>query len=278
LVGELLKKAREESGKDLKEISEILKIRYDYLRAIEEGDFKQLPEEVYIKGYIREYAELLHIDPETALSAYVQQTSPPQDDKGEPPTDITSDHKKSKITYILVPLVLVVFGLILFFVLHSPKKEQEISQTPMNTENVKPSPISTEPEETPQMPVEIKEERPYPFSEKKEEVLTPHAPNLKEPLPDTVTPPPNNVNIGKAPHTLKIVATDTVWLLITIDNAAAPEEMILKIGETVTFQAQEGFSLKLGNAGGTKVLFDGKDIGKLGEKGQVVKLNLPDLL
>jgi len=267
LVGQLLKKAREESGKNLKEISEILKIRYDYLRAIEEGDFKQLPEEVYIKGYIREYAELLHIDPETALSAYVQQTSPPQDDKEETPTNVTSDHKKSKIAYILVPLVLVVFVLILFFVFDSPKKEHEISQIPMNTE----------PEETPQMPAEIKEERPSPLSETKEEVITPHADTLKETLPDTVTPTKNNVNIGKAPHTLKVVATDTVWLLITIDNSA-PKEMLLKLGETVTFQAQEGFSLKLGNAGGAKVVFDGKDIGKLGGKGQVVKLNLPDLL
>ena len=98
MVGELLKKAREESGKNLKEISDILKIRLDYLRAIEEEDFKQLPEEVYIKGYIREYAEFLNIEPETALSAYAQQTSPPQDDKGETPTKVTSDQKKSKFT------------------------------------------------------------------------------------------------------------------------------------------------------------------------------------
>jgi len=253
LVGELLRKAREEAGKDLKEISEILKIRHDYLRAIEEGDFKQLPEEVYIKGYIREYAEFLHIDPEITLSAYIQQTSPKQIDKGEAPTKVTSDHKKSKTIYILLPLVLVVLGLILFFALHSPKKEHELSQTPVKTEKVIPSQTVKQPEETPEMPVEI-----------------------KEPLTDTVTPTKNNENIGEPPHTLTIVATDTLWLLITIDNSA-PKEMILKIGETVTFQAQEGFSLKLGNAGGAKVLFDGKDIGNLGGKGQVVKLNLSDL-
>lgn len=264
MVGELLKKAREESGKDLKEISEILKIRYDYLRAIEEGDFKQLPEEVYIKGYIREYAELLHINPETALSAYVQQTSPPQDDKGEPATDMTSDHKKSTITYILVPLVLVVFGLILLFIFHSPKKEHKLSQPPMNTENVMPSSGSTEPEETAQLPAH------------KEEITPPHADTLKGTLPDTAAPPKNNSNIGTFPHTLKVVATDTLWLLITVDNST-PQEMILKIGETVTFHAQEGFSLKLGNAGGAKVVFDGKDIGRLGGKGQVVKLTLPEV-
>ena len=62
LVGELLKKKREESGRDLKEIAETLKIRLDYLKAIEEGDLKKLPAEVYLKGYLIEYAKILDID------------------------------------------------------------------------------------------------------------------------------------------------------------------------------------------------------------------------
>jgi hypothetical protein len=40
-------------------------------------------------------------------------------------------------------------------------------------------------------------------------------------------------------------------------------------------QAKTGFSLKIGNAGGVNLIFDGKEIGKLGEKGQVVNLTLP---
>jgi len=158
LVGELLKKAREESGKDLKEISTILKIRYDYLHAIEKGDFKQLPEEVYIKGYIREYAEFLRIDPETALRAYAQQTSPLKDEKGETPANVPSDHKKLKTSYVLILLVLIVFGLMLFFILPSPKEEPEISQTLVETKEVLSSPIISPTEETPLVPVETKKE------------------------------------------------------------------------------------------------------------------------
>ncbi len=274
MVGELLRKAREEAGKDLKEVSEILKIRYDYLRSIEEGNFSQLPEEVYIKGYIREYAELLHIDPETALSAYVQQTSPPQDDRGEILAKVTSEHKKAKTSYILVPLVVIAVGLVLFLSFRSPEKEPEISQSPIKTEKVLPSPIINEPAEAPQMPTEIKDESASLLSETKE---PPHADTIKETLQDTVTQQKNNLKIVKTPHTLKIVALDTVWLLMSSDNAT-PQEMTLKLGETVTFQAQEGFSLKIGNAGGAKVVFDGKDLGKLGGKGQVIKLNLPELL
>jgi cytoskeleton protein RodZ len=53
LVGEILKKRREELGRDLREISNYLKIRYDYLKALEDGDIEKLPAEVYIRGYIQ---------------------------------------------------------------------------------------------------------------------------------------------------------------------------------------------------------------------------------
>ena len=108
MVGELLRKAREEAGEDLKEISKILKIRYDYLKAIEDGNFKYLPEEVYIKGYIREYAEFLHIDPATALAAYVRQTSPPKEERRpESHPQDTGGRKIIPAKYILIFLLFV---------------------------------------------------------------------------------------------------------------------------------------------------------------------------
>jgi len=282
LVGELLKKAREESGRDLKGISTILKIRYDYLRAIEEENFKQLPEEVYIKGYIREYAEFLHIDPETALRAYVQLTSPPEhnDDNtttttGVPPAHVPSGHKKLKATYFLIPFILVIFGLLLYAVLHSPEEESATHQASIETPAAMP-PLVIEPsEEIPQAPVETNKEVPSPLPETGQGLITPHVDPMKKTPPDSERGQKPVAKTVTTPHRLKVVTTDTVWILISADNAE-PQEMTLYPGETVTFQAQEGFSLKLGNAGGAKVVFNGKDMGKLGEKGQVIKLNLPE--
>ncbi|MFZ6017133.1 MAG: helix-turn-helix domain-containing protein [Nitrospirota bacterium] len=81
MVGEILKKRREESGQDLREIAKTLKIRYDYLKAIEDENFEKLPVEVYIRGYIREYAKILNINPEAAIKAYTQQVSSPLPEK-----------------------------------------------------------------------------------------------------------------------------------------------------------------------------------------------------
>jgi cytoskeletal protein RodZ len=275
LVGELLKKAREESGKDLKEISAILKIRSDYLRAIEEGDFKQLPEEVYIKGYIREYAEFLHIDPETALSAYKQQTSPPTDTSTELPAKVPGDRKKLKTMYVLIPFILVIFGLLLFATLHSPKEEPEMSHDSVVTNEVMPPPVIEPPEEVPQEPVATEKEGPSALSEPRHDVLPSHVETVKETPPDSEHEKKPAVKADLPGQTLKVVATDTVWLLITADNTN-PQEMTLRPGETITFQAHEGFSLKLGNAGGAKIIFNGKDMGDVGGKGQVVTLTLPE--
>jgi cytoskeletal protein RodZ len=275
LVGELLKKAREESGKDLKEISAILKIRCDYLRALEEENFQQLPEEVYIKGYIREYAEFLHIDPETALSAYVIQTSPPTVTAGEPPTKGTSDRKKLKTTYVLIPFILVIFGLLLFAVLHSPQEEPDITHKATEPDEVMPPPVIEPSEEIPRVPVETTKEGTSTLPETSQELLTPHADTIKKTPPDSEHGQKPVAKTVPTSHTLQVMTTETVWLLITADDSE-PKEMTLRPGETVTFQADEGFSLKLGNAGGAKVVFNGKDMGNLGEKGQVINLTLPE--
>jgi len=78
LVGEVLKKRREELGLDLKEISERTKIRYCYLKALEDEAFEKLPAQVFVRGYIREYARVLGIDPETVIDVYNKQVAPPE--------------------------------------------------------------------------------------------------------------------------------------------------------------------------------------------------------
>jgi cytoskeletal protein RodZ len=55
-----LKQARLDSGKTIEQISSDLSIRKQYLLALEEGNFKSLPE-VYAKGYLKLYANYLGV-------------------------------------------------------------------------------------------------------------------------------------------------------------------------------------------------------------------------
>ena len=47
---------------DLREVSELLKIRYSYLIAIEDGRLEDLPGNAYSYGFIRSYADYLGLD------------------------------------------------------------------------------------------------------------------------------------------------------------------------------------------------------------------------
>ena len=64
---ERLYAARERKGVDLYRAERDTKIRARYLGALERGDYKDLPGAVYTKGFLRNYALYLGLDPEEVL-------------------------------------------------------------------------------------------------------------------------------------------------------------------------------------------------------------------
>ena len=61
-VGKVLASKRIELQYSIVEVSQLLKIREKYLICIENGDLDKIPGEVYLKGYIKEYAKFLEIN------------------------------------------------------------------------------------------------------------------------------------------------------------------------------------------------------------------------
>jgi hypothetical protein len=61
-VGEKLRDAREISGVDLFRVERDTKIRSKFLAALEDGDFVDLPGDVYARGFLRNYATYLGLD------------------------------------------------------------------------------------------------------------------------------------------------------------------------------------------------------------------------
>jgi cytoskeleton protein RodZ len=66
-VGQDLRKARQRKGEDLAQISAVLKIRKDYLDALEESKFEAIPGRAYVIGFIRAYAQYLGLDPNECI-------------------------------------------------------------------------------------------------------------------------------------------------------------------------------------------------------------------
>ncbi len=69
-LGDRLVGAREGRGIDLLRAERETKIRRTYLAALERGDYAALPGAVYVRGFLRNYAQYLGLDPEEAVAQW----------------------------------------------------------------------------------------------------------------------------------------------------------------------------------------------------------------
>jgi cytoskeletal protein RodZ len=66
-VGELLKSKREKKKLSLEEVNKHTKLSVDVLQSIEQDDFGSFESEIYLKGFLRNYAKYLGLDVDYVL-------------------------------------------------------------------------------------------------------------------------------------------------------------------------------------------------------------------
>lgn len=72
-VGEILKNTREAKGITIEQVAEATSIRVLYLEAIENEQFNLVPGEVYLKGFIRNYANYIGLNGPAMVEKYKEQ-------------------------------------------------------------------------------------------------------------------------------------------------------------------------------------------------------------
>jgi cytoskeletal protein RodZ len=231
LAGEILKKKREDLGFSVEEIAEALKIRKDYLAAIEEDAFGKLPVPVYTLGYIRAYAKHLDVDSDPIVAFYNQHLSQPESATIIP---IAFSRKKRPGIYVVIALLAILAAGIAFFLFLNHESE---NQTALNT--------SRQPAQHQAGAAGVDKPNPRVIPAKAKE------------------------------HNLKVTAEETTWLAIKFSNGKA-DEALLRPGDAKTWAFSGEATLKIGNAGGIGVTFDGKDLGTPGNPGEIRTLTLPE--
>ena len=81
--GALLRAVRESQGTSLEQISERTKVGTNYLRCIEEEEYKTLPAPVYVRGFVTEFAKCLMLDPEQVSQSYLRRYKARMEGEGE---------------------------------------------------------------------------------------------------------------------------------------------------------------------------------------------------
>jgi cytoskeleton protein RodZ len=69
-AGQMLKEAREKLNLTRAEVAEHIYLRAQVIIDLENDHYAQLGAEVYIRGYLRNYAKMVNLSPETVLMAF----------------------------------------------------------------------------------------------------------------------------------------------------------------------------------------------------------------
>jgi cytoskeleton protein RodZ len=275
-IGKYLKRERELRNISLKEVSKATKIRENILRSIEEDRHDLLPTPVFVKGFLIAYGRHIGLDPSDVVLRYESDLKEIRGYEEEKPTE--QQKRGWNRGFLLGVIVLLVgIGMILFNLWREPaEREGNIPVThenpPVVQEEAPPPPAATERKETP-APVEqtIVVKAPPAVEETivVREAPPPETPPQTSPTEVTGTPG----EMVRRELTLQIQAIEETWIALQVDSDL-PREMTLREGETFSQRADDHIKIKIGNAGGVQLNFNGEPLGSLGDPGKIVRLNL----
>ena len=281
-VGPYLKKTREGQGLSLDQVASLTRIQSKFLQALEEEDFQQLPEQVFTRGFVRTYSRAIGLDEEDSLRRFTDSSREYYQQGQQAQTQAhlqLQQEQQGKLNRNLVIIVTIVIIVALGFLL---PRQQESSPPPIPESDSSPtvqSPPSrstvspevettTEGPSTPRMPKNEPEEIPVESLEP-----TPPAPSddsVQNPIQEVEKPPTPSVSLPTDPIRLEIEATQLTWVVVQSDTDS-PQEALLQPAQKGTWEAQQQFTLTLGNAAGVTVSLNGEPQGPFGNPGEVVR-------
>ncbi|MBF0345572.1 MAG: helix-turn-helix domain-containing protein [Nitrospirae bacterium] len=262
MIGIYLKKAREQANISLEDIAVRTRIRFEYLRALEEEGFDRLPAEIYTKGYIQAYLKAISQDPREGLRIYNEQLHGAI-------IKVSSVHDTEKkgflpIKHLLYAVILLFIVAGAFFLIYQRQNVKSFHVKPTFS---KPAILSQN--NNSYALNNIKPVSPY---EGGQRVITEDV--TRTALKTTIVKEAESSVVApqKDKHNLSLEVLEATWISITIDDKDK-QAMMLKPGDTPQWSGNDNFSLRLGNAGGVRVSFDGKDQGIPGKRGSVLTVN-----
>ncbi|MBN2423586.1 MAG: DUF4115 domain-containing protein [Calditrichaceae bacterium] len=243
---EQLKKIRISKKLDLKNISEKSRIQVKYLQAIEEGQFEVIPE-VYDKLFFQTYLGFLELDKETEVNYYNEFRRFRKISEPKHTTTIRKIRSQAsdpeiierfKKLYIGLPILLIVL-IVIILALNSTK-------------------VSTNDEE----PVEELSVRQVAQELEQKQLADSTAPENTANAEKSGISPEKQVSVG-------IRAIEDTWLRLVKDKKDTLE-YLLRTGNNLTQTADSTMEFLIGKAYGIRMTINSKNIGVLGERGDVV--------
>ncbi len=276
-LGKSLREAREARGLTLEDVEKATRIRARYLEALEAGQFEALPSAVQARGFLRNYARHVGLDPSETMTRLEEAL-----------------HASRRIS---------------IFKRFRRNKKSIAEDAPTLENGVKPLPVSEAPPfdpaqfESAAMPRLSRMRRlrqlitvdaviivalffgivtffiwggsrvaaavlTQPEITATPQVIGPAAtPTILANITFTPTAPPPLTNFSEVQ--LELYAEQRAYVRVTVDGEIRYEGL-LAAGEQLTYSSAQLVEVTTGNAAGVRIVLNGSDFGTLGEFGEVV--------
>ncbi|HUV51057.1 MAG TPA: RodZ domain-containing protein [Anaerolineae bacterium] len=241
--GYYLKAIRTEKGISLDEVSKKTRIRIGNLLLVEKEDHDRLPAEVFVKGFLRAYAEAVGVDGVEIVRRYTSSLNTYK-------ANVRSEADFAELSTSFWPHLLLSLGAMICIIALSVFAMSAF-RAPLKIN----SQVNTNAGEDNKAGKDIDD-------------IAPKVDYGSESDSDSA---------GKQSEKsllLSIITIETTWIKAIIDGRK-PKEYSLEPGDRLELEASAGFNLLIGNATGVQLIFNDKPIEILGNSGQVVNVQIP---
>jgi cytoskeleton protein RodZ len=261
-VGGRLREARERLGLTLEEVERSTRIRVHHLEAIERGELDSLPSPVQARGFLRNYAEFLGLEPGDVMLQYAEGLQKRKTrhrasvalagqeasrlGKMRPLRWLSADMLVAALVTVVVIAVLIWGG---GRVMAAMRQSSENSQ-PASGFLIPSQTPSLIPSISPLLASELSTASPTPVSE----ASTPGTLAFLGP-------------VGQVD--LRLVVEKRTWLRVLVDGTEAFSGRVAPAQALPDYIGQV-IEVQTGNGGGLRAVYNGQDQGLLGELGEVV--------
>lgn len=265
MMGSTFRTEREKKGLTIKDIERETSIRAKYLEALEQGKYDQLPGEVYVKGFIRNYAKFLHLDAEKLVQEYreeihgadvepIVQAAPettsivnehaPFSSGSDFRERVEKAHENQFMSMMVASVVIAFVGSIYYFFGDDPAVpkpqqtvQQGVTQTPQQTASVQntQTPMQNQPQQ-----------------------------------PASVSTIGNTANASAGQTDVTAQFTGRCWVQAVADGKVIYEGTV-EANQALRWTGKKEVIVTAGNAGVVDVTYNGQHVGKLGKVGAVVE-------
>jgi cytoskeletal protein RodZ len=233
--GRLFKILRAERGISLKTVSDETRIALSTLHLIEDEAYDKLPDPVFVKGFLRSYAEMMELDADRTIQNYLA-------GRHHYYQSLQFEASLRKNAKSFWPRLFLSVGLFACIILASiAMLKNHNGNSP--SETAVPPPKTT-------LQADI-----APLSES----------DTRKPVEPKETP---------GGYQLQIEAIEETWLKVITDRRQ-PKQYNLNPGDRLELTATSGYNLLIGNATGVRLRLNHQPVAVEGRHGQVVTLKLP---